>query len=534
MRSTRPTTLATRGMVATPHYLASAAGLSALRTGGNAVDAAVTAGAVLAVVYPHMCSVGGDAFAIVYDARDCAALGLNGSGRAPLAATRDRLVTRGMRTMPIRGPLSLTVPGVPDVWEKLLARYGSWTLAQALGPAISYARGGFPITPLVAAAIRENADVLAACPGAAVAFLPDGRPPPPGASLTLPRLADTLDLIAKGGAAEFYRGTIGAALARYVGDLGGWMSAADLSAHRSDWVEPLAASYRGVTVMEMPPNSQGLLALLILRLVEGFDLGGLGHNSAASIHVAAEAKKRAFAVAERWVTDPSRVQAPVNRLLGQPFVNRLRASIHLDQATTPQQTPVPLGGDTVYVCAVDADRNACSLIQSVYFPFGSGLVDGQTGVLLQNRGAYFSLDPRHANRLEPGKRTFHTLIPGLALRDGKPWLVFGTMGADGQPQTHVQLLSNVLDHGMEVQAAIEAPRWRSGRFFVDERQQSLFIERGIATDTAARLKQMGHQIRWVQQWDESMGHAQAIMIDHEAGVLHGGADPRGDGVAIGF
>jgi gamma-glutamyltranspeptidase/glutathione hydrolase len=440
-----------------------------------------------------------------------------------------------MVSMPMRGPLSLTVPGVPDVWEQLLTRGGSWTLTRALSPAIAYARDGFPITPLVAHAISENAAVLAGCPTAARAFLPEGQPIQAGQSMSLPRLANTLELIAQDGASAFYRGAIAAALARYVQDLGGWLSREDLASHSSDWVQPIFTSYRGVNVLELPPNSQGLLALLILRLVEAFDIRLLGHNSASSIHVVAEAKKKAFGLAERWITDPVHVRAPIEQLLDDESVSELRASLDTNgTATSPVPEPVPLGGDTVYLCVVDGERNVCSLIQSVYFPFGSGLVDEQTGVLLQNRGAYFSLDPQHANRLEPGKRTFHTLMPALALRDGHPWLAFGTMGADGQPQTQVQVLINIIDHHMDVQAAIEAPRWRSGRFFVDEPQQYLFLESGVAATTGEQLDKMGHRVQWLPRWDESVGHAQAIMIDQQAGVLHGGADPRGDGSAIGF
>lgn len=520
-------------MVATPHYLASAAGLWALRSGGNAFDAAVTAAAVLTVVYPHMCSVGGDAFALIYDARTGVASGFNGSGRAPRGASREELTERGLRAMPTRGPLPVTVPGAPDAWEQLLARFGTWTLADALGPAIEYARDGFPVTRRLADAIREHADLLGSTPASARTFMPTGRPPQSGHRLAFPDLARTLEKLAHQGTAVFYRGEVGAALARAVHEQGGWLADDDLAAHTGAWVEPLAASYRGVTVLELPPNTQGLLALLMLKLAEGFDLAALGHNSADAIHVLAEAKKRAFAVAESWISDPERLQAPIDRLLGQAFIEELRGSIRLDAASSPSPAHTPIGGDTVYLCVVDADGNACSLIESIYFTFGSGVVAGDTGVLLQNRGAYFSLDTDHPNRLEPGKRTYHTLIPGLALRDERPWLVFGTMGADGQPQTHVQILANIIDHRMDVQGAIEMPRWRSGRFFLTESQERLWVEEDIPAEVRRALEGRGHRVEVTARWSESMGHTQAILIDREAGVLHGGADPRGDGAALG-
>lgn len=533
-RSTRPTALAPRGMVATPHYLASAAGLWALRSGGNAFDAAVTAAAVLTVVYPHMCSVGGDAFALIYDARTGVASGFNGSGRAPRAASRDQLTERGLQAMPTRGPLPVTVPGVMDAWEQLLARFGTWTLSDALGPAIDYARDGFPVTQRVADAIKEHADLLGSTPTSAKMFLPTGGPPHPGQRLAFPDLAHTLEKVAHHGTAVFYRGEIGPALARAVREQGGWLADDDLATHSGAWVAPLAASYRGVTVLELPPNTQGLLALLMLKLAEGFDLAALGHNSADAIHVLVEAKKQVFAVAESWISDPERLQAPIERLLGQAFIEQLRGTIRLDAVSSPSPAHAPIGGDTVYLCAVDADGSACSLIQSTYFAFGSGVVAGDTGVLLQNRGAYFSLDADHPNRLEPGKRTYHTLIPALALRDGRPWLVFGTMGADGQPQTQVQILANIIDHRMDVQCAIEMPRWRSGRFLVDESQERLWVEEDVPPEVLSDLERRGHRLQATPRWSESMGHAQAILIDGETGVLHGGADPRGDGAALGY
>lgn len=521
-------------MVATPHYLASAAGLWALRSGGNAFDAAVTAAAVLTVVYPHMCSVGGDAFALIYDARTGVASGFNGSGRAPGTASRDELTERGLQAMPTRGPHSVTVPGVMDAWEQILARFGTWTLSDALGPAIDYARNGFPVTPRVADAITAHAELLGSTPTSAKMFLPAGGPPHPGQRLAFPDLANTLEKVAHQGTAVFYRGEIGAALARAVREQGGWLADDDLATHSGAWVAPLAASYRGVTVLELPPNTQGLLALLMLKLAEGFDLAALGHNSADAIHVLVEAKKRAFAVAESWISDPERLQAPIERLLDQASIEQLRGTIRLDAASSPSPAHAPIGGDTVYLCAVDADGNACSLIESTYFAFGSGVVAGDTGVLLQNRGAYFSLDATHPNRLEPGKRTYHTLIPAMALRDGRPWLVFGTMGADGQPQTQVQVLANLIDHGMDVQSAIEMPRWRSGRFLIDDSQERLWVEEDVSPEVLRDLERRGHQLQVTAPWSESMGHAQAILIDREAGVLHGGADPRGDGAALGY
>jgi len=527
-------TLATHGMVSSPHYLASAAGLAVLRSGGNAIDAAVAAAGVLAVVYPHMCGIGGDCFMLIWDAAAGRAVGLNGSGRSPAAASIEALGARGLTAIPLRGGLPVTVPGVVDAWEQALVRHGSWPLGRVLEAAIVYAEDGFPATMRLARGISAHQAILLRQPALAQLLMRDGAVPRTGQRIVLPALARTLHRIAKEGASAFYRGDIARSIVQAVRANDGLLTEQDLESHHAEWVEPIGVDYHDLRVLEMPPNTQGLIALIMLKIIESFPMERLGPNSAQGIHVMVEAKKQAFGVGAKWITDPAHLEAPSADLLSPAHIAKLVDAMNARSAAPAARTLTPAGGDTVYVCAVDARGNACSLIQSVYFTFGSGVFTADSGVLLQNRGAFFSMDPAHPNALRPRKRTYHTLVPGLALRAGKPWLVFGTMGAEGQPQTQVQVLNNIVGHGMNVQRAIAAPRWLGGRFFVGDDPGTLTLEEGMPAGTAKALSRLGHDVRMIRRWDEVMGHAQAIRVDDAEGVLEGGADPRGDGLALGY
>lgn len=522
------------GMVATPHYLASGVGLDVLRRGGTAVDAAIAANAVLNVVYPDMCSPGGDLFMLLYDARSRSLRGLNGSGRAPAKATIEYFTDRGMSHVPTTGPLSITVPGVVDAWVEALNAAGSLSLSDLLQPAIDYAEKGFPVGAHLSDSIALNEGKLRSSAEASPVYLPGGVIPKPGYILVQAELADSLRKIARGGREVFYRGEIAGAIASAVESQGGLLGEEDLAEHHSDWVMPLQTSYRGYDVFEFPPNSQGMTALMELNILEGFDVKSLGRFSADCLHLMVESKQLAFADRDRYICDADRVGPIVDRLLSKSYASQRRALINQSRAAEQYPSAGLSHGDTIYLCVVDRDGNAVSLIQSIFHAFGSGVVAGDTGIILQNRGSYFSLLPSHVNRIEPRKRTLHTLSPAMAMRNGLPYLVFGTMGGDGQPQTHLQVFSNIFDAGMGVQEAIEAPRWLSGRLAPGDGANVLFVESRFEEPALQQLAQRGHVVRPVGEWASIMGHAQGIMIDQKAGVLEGGADPRGDGLALGW
>jgi gamma-glutamyltranspeptidase len=529
-------TYATHGMVATPHYLATQAGVRMLLKGGNAVDAAVAANLVLAVVYHRWCSVGGDLFALVWDASAQELRALNASGRAPQAMTPAAFADRGLKAVPRYGLLPVTVPGAVDGWHELTSRYGKLGWADVFQPAIEYAEAGFPISAKFTEAIESNRDLLDRFPTTAAVFAPGGRIPQGGERFRQPDLARSLRALAEGGRDVFYTGELGRAIASFCQNNGGLLAEADLAAHRSNWVAPISATYRGYRVYEFPPNSQGLAALEMLTILDGYDLAALGHQTPEYLHLLVEAKKLAFADRDRYISDPDFVDIPLDRLLSTDYAARQRGRIDPARAAVQVRPGAELAGDTIYLCAVDGEGNAVSLIQSLFFGFGCGVVAGDTGILLQNRGSYFSLDPTHVNHLQPGKRTMHTLTPAMAFKNDQPAIVFGTMGGDAQPQIHVQVLSNMLDFGMNPQAAISAPRWRSGFFTGEEGgfAETVAAEDRIAPETLAALAAKGHRITIEESWSSSMGHAQAIVIDRERGVLVGGADPRADGLALGW
>lgn len=525
----RPSTLGHHGAVASPHPLATLAGIQILQQGGNAVDAAVATNAVLAVVHPHMCGLGGDLFALIYPAKECRVLALNASGAAPRAASLERYRKAGYTEMPLRGLWSATVPGAVDGWAAALARCGSMDLKDVLRPAIHLAKTGFPTPVELVRAAEVERSLLEATPETARVYLPGGRAPHAGEILVQSDLARSLSTLAEGGREAFYSGPIAAEMARASQAKGGLLTAEDLAGSHAEWVVPLAVEYRGLRVFQCPPNSQGMATLMALQILAGFDLAGA--SEADRLHYMVEAKKLAFADRDRYVTDPRFAPAPVDRLLDPAYAAERRGLISPDRAMAAASDGL-LDGDTICLCTADGQDNWVAWIQSLYSTFGSGVVAGTTGILLQNRGAYFSLDPGHVNRLAPGKRTLHTLTPLLAARGDQPILVAGTRGADGQPQTLLSIITGLLDRGLPIQEALDAPRWVHGRRVRGDDPQSLRIEARFAPEVASVLAARGHRVTVTAPFDSNMGFAQGILRDPESGGLMGAADPRGDCLAL--
>jgi gamma-glutamyltranspeptidase/glutathione hydrolase len=525
-------------MVTSPHALASEAGVEILRAGGSAVDAAIAAAAVLSVVYPHMTSIGGDSFWLVHPAREGGVRFLDGGGRAPAAATLAAFQARGLSEVPYRGvlPATVTVPGAVASWAEAHAVYGRLPLPHLFAPAIAHARDGFAVGARLAYWIERGADVLTQTPEAAAIFLPGGRALREGERLRNPDLARTLEAIASAGRAGFYEGEVAREIVRWSRANDGLVAEADLRAQRAGWGEPLAARYRNITLYETPPPTQGISVLQMLRLIEPFEPVGLPYLGPDHVHLLVQAKQIAFHDRDRVLADPDFVKVPVERLLSAEYAAERRKLINMRRALPWDEVPSfgTLAGDTVYVAAVDADGNAASLIHSVYGLFGSGVVAGRTGVVMQNRGAYFSLDPAHPNRLEPGKRPLHTLIASMAFRDDRLWAVLGCMGADGQPQIHLQAYTAMIDFGLDIQQAVEAPRWLSGRFGLLEPRDLLNLEGRFPEATAAELARRGHTVNRWGPWNERAGHAHGITVDAATGARRGGADPRSDGAAMGY
>jgi gamma-glutamyltranspeptidase / glutathione hydrolase len=536
-RATRSVVMARNGLIATSQPLASAAGLRVLQQGGNAFDAAITAAAVLAVVEPTMNSLGGDMFALVYDAKSKSVHALNASGRAPARATPAEFRRRGLDAIPYRGELSVSVPGVVDGWSELLARYGTITLDRALEPAIGYARDGYAVSEIIANQWKDVEAILARDPVAAATFLPGGHSPAAGDVFRNPHLAASLELIAKGGRDAFYKGPIAKAIADDMRRRNGLITEADLAANKPDWVEPISTTYRGYDVLELPPNTQGVVALEMLNILEGFDIKSMRHNSAEYLHLLVEAKRMAFADRDAWLADPRSVPPEaLKRMLSKEYAAERRRQFNPAHAV---ETYAPLAlagssqlpeehpqahGDTIYMTVADRDGNVVSLIQSIFEAFGSGIVAGDTGIVLHNRGALFTLQAGHPNIIAPGKRPFHTLVPAMVMKDNQPWLSFGVMGGDMQPQGHVQVLLNLIDFGMNVQEAGEAPRFRHSA-------TGLALESAISPEARFGLSQRGHSI--VTQIG-MFGGFQGILFDRRTGVMMGGSDPRKDGLAIGY
>lgn len=534
----RPVTLGTRGMVTSPHSLASAAGSDVLRAGGSAVDAAIATSAVLAVVYPHMTGVGGDAFWLIHDGASGEVKYLNGGGKAAAASTLAAMEQRGLKEIPLQGivPATLTVPGAVASWIAAHEAHGRLPLARVLDSAISYAREGFPVSARLAgfaAAMREE---LAQQADAAALFLPGGKPVRAGSQMRNAALADTLQAIAERGWAGFYGGPVAAEMERFSRAAGGFFGQADFARQRASWGAPLVGTYRDVTIYNTPPPTQGLCVLEMLNLIEPFEPHQMALLGPDRVHLLVQAKQIAYHDRDHVLADPAFADVPVDRLISKQHARERGRLIDMRSALGWDQVPSygSLKGDTVYVAAVDRDGNAASLIQSLYGVFGSCTVAGSTGVVMQNRSAYFSLNPAHPNRLEPGKIPLHTLIASMAKRNGKLWAVLGCMGADGQPQIQLQLYLAMIDHGLDIQQAIEMPRFLSGRFALGEARDTLHIEGRFPAASVAALQERGHILdRW-GDWHELAGHAHGITIDSTEGVLSGGSDPRSDGAAIGY
>jgi gamma-glutamyltranspeptidase/glutathione hydrolase len=540
-RGTRSPVLARNGVIATSQPLASAAGLQVMQEGGNAIDAAVTAAAVLAVVEPTMTGIGGDVFALVYDAKTKQLRGLNSSGRAGAKADADMLLAKGETNMPGAGVYTITVPGALAGWAELLEKHGTISLARALEPAIRYARDGYPVAEMIADDWEGGARKMAQDPASAAVFLPNGRAPKTGEVFRNPDLAKTLEQVAKGGRDVFYKGAIAKAIASDIERRGGFITAADLAAHTADWVQPIGTNYRGYDVYEMPPNTQGFVALQMLNILEGFDVQSLGHNSAEYLHLLVEAKRIGFADRSAYLADFDHVPPHVLKsLISKEYAETRRKEIDPARAAAGYKpgrfaagtaSPDPDAffdgrdrGDTVYLAAADGQGNAISFINSLFGTFGSGVVVPGTGVVLHNRGSGFTLQKGHPNRLAPGKRPFHTLVPAFIMKDGKPLMPFGVMGGDNQAQAHVQIVVNVVDFGMNVQDAGDAARVRHGG-------EGLAAESAIGDAIRAALTKRGHEVR---DGRGAMGGYQAVFIDPKTGVLMGGSDPRKDGLAIGW
>ncbi|MFI5395503.1 MAG: gamma-glutamyltransferase [Candidatus Binatia bacterium] len=531
-RSQRSMVLGRGGMVCTSQPLASAAALDMLRCGGNAVDAAVCAAAVLGVVEPFNTGVGGDCFMLIWHAKERKLYGLNGSGRTPAGLSLGVLRARGLSEMPVHGMLPVTVPGAVHAWCEALRRFGARSIGAVLQPAIAYAREGFPVSEIIA----HQWDLIGRFgvlqhPDALRTFTIDGRAPRLGEIFRIPDLAQTMERVAAGGADAFYGGAIAEEIVAFSRAHGGVHSLEDFATHESSWVEPIATDYRGYRLCEIPPNGQGLTALIALNIMESFDLASYPLGSSESVHLCIEAVKLAFADRNRYIADPQHATVPTAALLSKDYARARAGLIHLDRAHEgPVAGAVKVGTDTVYLTVADGTGNVVSLINSLYFPFGSGMVAGDTGIALQNRGYGFVLDPAHPNCVAPGKRPFHTIIPAMLFRDGKPIVSFGVMGGDVQAQAHVQVVSHLVDYGLNIQEALDFPRFHC----VDTNRVAL--EGEYTPGLRSQLGGLGHVVLGEEavMIRGGFGGGQGIMIDPATGNFWGGSDRRKDGCAIGF
>ncbi|KHD84774.1 gamma-glutamyltransferase [Heyndrickxia ginsengihumi] len=521
--------IGTKTMVVSPHYLASAAGARILEKGGNAFDAAVAVSACLAVVYPHMTGIGGDSFWLTWHQRDGKLRAYNGSGRsgyqldAQHYADEGRIPTRGIRS-------AITVPGMVDSWDAILKEYGRFSFKEVLEPAITYALNGFPFSPDQYKNTTLAQSVLAETESTANIYLPYGKVPSAGQKFVQKDLGESLIKIAENGRDVFYKGAIAKEIVTYMRENDGYLLFDDFADHYGNWVEPISTTYHDYTVYQVPPNSQGFTALMALNILENYDFSTIKHGSYEYYHLLIEALKKAFRDRNEVLTDPEFSNIPLNKLLSKHYGAELAQEIQYNKAHEFQSEP--LGSDTAYAAVVDEEGNAVSFIQSLYFEFGSAIVAGSTGILLQNRGSFFSLDSKQVNYLQPHKRTFHTLMPAMAFLDGKPSILYGTQGGEGQPQTQTALITRIIHYGMNPQEAVSEPRWVWGRTW-GEQTEELKIEERVNDHVCTALVKAGHLVRKVHAYDGVMGHAHAIQID-EQGFRIGGTDPRCDGAALGW
>ncbi len=538
-QSGRSVVMAPNGIVATSHPLAAQIGLEVLKKGGNAVDAAIATNAAIGLMEPMSCGIGGDLFAIVWDNKTKKLYGINASGRSPFAISRELFTKKGMKYIPTFGPLAWSIPGCVDGWSELRERFGTMTFEELLKPSISYAERGFPVTEVIADKWKAAASRLKKWPDSAKTYLPLGRAPKAGEVFKNPNLAKTYTLIADKGADAFYKGPIAKEIVKFSQKNGGLFALKDFREHKSTWVDPLHANYRGYKVWELPPQGQGIAVLQMLNLLEPYDLKEMGPTNPDFWHLFIEAKKLAFEDRAKFYADPDFAKLPTKQLISKAYAAKRRKLIRMDRAITDLKPGDPklTHGDTIYLTVVDKDRNCVSLIQSIYYGFGSQVVPGNVGFAMQNRGALFALDDEHLNRLEPHKRPFHTIIPAMVTKNGKPWFVFGVMGGDMQPQGHVQVLCTLIDFGMNVQEAGEAPRIQhfgsaapTGKP-ADKNGGYIEAEVGIPRAVLSELKRRGHNVRWVLQ---NGGGYQGILIDPKTNMLHGGSEYRFDGCAVGY
>jgi gamma-glutamyltranspeptidase/glutathione hydrolase len=534
--ATRSEVIAQNGMAATSQPLATQVALDILKKGGNAIDAAIAANAVLGVVEPTGCGVGGDLFAIIWSAEKQKLYGLNASGRSPRSLKLDYLKNQGYEFIPSTGPLPVSVPGCVDGWFEMHDMFGRLPMRDILQPAINYARDGFPVTEVIAYYLDRGTQALKDFPNIKETYMPGGKAPAKGEIFKNPRLANTLDKIAKGGRNEFYRGSIAKAIDAFMKSHGGFLSYDDLSRHSSEWVEPVSSSYRGYDIWELPPNGQGIATLQILNILEGFDLEQMGFGSAEYIHLFTEAKKLAFEDRAKYYSDPRYSTVPVTQLISKKYAAERRKLINPEKASKIFDPGKIEAGNTIYLTVADKYGNMVSLIQSNYRGMGSGMCPTGLGFVLQDRGEMFSLDKGHANVYAPGKRPFHTIIPGFITKNGKPWISFGVMGGDMQPQGHAQIIINLIDFKMNLQEAGDAPRiYHTGSSEPTGEVMTtggiLYLENGFRWEVIQKLLSMGHRIEWNLG---GYGGYQAIMWDDKNKVWYGASESRKDGQAAGY
>ena len=534
--STRSEVIAQHGMACTSQPLATQAAIDILKAGGSAIDAAIAADAVLGLTEPVSCGIGGDLFAIIWDAKTKKLYGLNASGRSPKSLTREILVSKGIKSIPSVGPLPVSVPGCVDGWFELHQKFGKLPMNQILTGAINYARNGFPVSEVIAYYLASNSRSLQQFPNFKETYMPDGKSPKKGEIFKNPFLANTLQKIADGGRDAFYKGEIAQTIGSFMKKNGGYLSYEDMASHKSEWVEPVSANYRGYDIWELPPNSQGIAALQMLNIMEGYDIKTMGFGSAEYIHLFVEAKKLAFEDRAKFYADPAFNQLPVKQLISKKYADERRKLIDMNRSSKRQLPGNPENGNTIYLTVADESGNMISFIQSNYRGMGSGMTPDQLGFVLQDRGEMFTLEENHVNTYEPGKRPFQTIIPAFITKDGLPWVSFGVMGGAMQPQGHVQIVVNLIDFGMNLQEAGDAPRIQhygssepTGEKMVDS--GIVCLESGFNYETIRTLMQKGHKI----QYDlGGYGGYQAIMYDSKNKVYYGASESRKDGQASGY
>ena len=534
--TTRSEVIARHGMACTSQPLATQVALDILKAGGNAIDAAIAANAVLGLVEPTGNGIGGDLFAIVWDAETQQLYGLNGSGRSPRSLTLDYFKENGYEEIPAYGPLPVSVPGCVDGWFELHGRFGSMEMEKILQPAIDYATEGFPVTELIAYYWAGGAKALSRFPNVTEVYMPAGHAPAKGEIFRNPYLAGTLEKIAKGGRDAFYKGEMARTISAFMAEQGGFLSYDDLATHSSEWVEPVSSNYRGYDVWELPPNGQGIAALQILNIMEGYDLASMGFGSTDYIHHFVEAKKLAFEDRANYYADPAFNDLPVEELISKNYADERRALINPKRASRTLDAGELEQGNTIYLTVADEKGNMVSLIQSNYRGLGSGMCPPGLGFILQDRGELFTLEEGHVNVYEPGKRPFHTIIPAFITKDGKPWMSFGVMGGSMQPQGHAQIVINMVDFGMNLQEAGDAPRIRHvGSSQPTGQKMSdggiINLESGISYENIRELTKRGHSVQYSVG---GYGGYQAILWDEEKAVYFGASESRKDGQAAGY